>query len=270
MNNLNLMDRLWTAYSNENPSAGKIMELFRNMGEIPANDHVAFRTFDDKRIGINVLARAFEDLGYREAGSYEFPDKHLEARHYEIKDRPDAPRIFISQLIRSAFSRELQEVIAEWIDAIPSKYLEPGRLILAGNVSGLPSFDVYNRLRSESEYAAWVYVFGFRVNHFTISVNSLKQLNNLEKVNELLKSKGYKLNSSGGEIKGTEAELLRQSSTLADQVEIRFTEGTKTIPSCYYEFAQRYPDGSGNLYSGFIAASANKIFESTDFREKAG
>jgi hypothetical protein len=47
-------------------------------------------------------------------------------------------------------------------------------------------------------------------------------------------------------------------------IEVDFTEGKKEIPGCYYEFARRYPDQSGKLYSGFIAKSADKIFESTD------
>ena len=53
------------------------------------------------------------------------------------------------------------------------------------------SYDVYNRLREESEYAAWFYVFGFRANHFTVSINSLKKFNTLVSVNELLKSNGF-------------------------------------------------------------------------------
>jgi len=75
------------------------------------------------------------------------------------------------------------------------------------------------------------------------------------------------MNTSGGEIKGTPEQLLRQSSTLADKVAISFKEGSYEIPACYYEFAQRYKDKSGKLYSGFIAKSADKIFESTDYRK---
>jgi len=40
------------------------------------------------------------------------------------------------------------------------------------------------------------------------------------------------------------------------------------VPACFYEFAIRYPDENGQVFSGFIAANANKIFESTNFREK--
>ena len=47
---------------------------------------------------------------------------------------------------------------------------------------------------------------------------------------------------------------------------VKFDEGTLQIPSCYYEFALRYPMTNGELYMGFIASSADKIFESTDVK----
>ena len=51
---------------------------------------------------------------------------------------------------------------------------------------------------------------------------------------------------------------------MADRVPVTFTDETVTIPSCFYEFALRYPKPDGRLYSGFVAASADKIFESTN------
>ncbi|MEX0981299.1 MAG: DUF1338 family protein, partial [Bacteroidales bacterium] len=113
----------------------------------------------------------------------------------------------------------------------------------------------------------WVAVYGYRANHFTISINHLNQFNSIQKVNEFLKENGFRLNSSGGEVKGTPEQLLEQSSTLADTISVEFKEGTSEIPSCYYEFARRYSDKNGQLFSGFIAGSADKIFESTDFRK---
>jgi hypothetical protein len=155
--------------------------------------------------------------------------------------------------------------VKNWIDAIPLSMLDSEELILAGNISGMPSFEVYEKLRVESEYAAWLYVNGFCANHFTVSVNGLKQLDTIEKVNAFLKSHGFLLNDAGGEIQGTPSELLEQSSIRAGMVTFEFAEGRHEIPGCYYEFAKRYPDADGRLYSGFIAKSADKIFESTNF-----
>ena len=53
---------------------------------------------------------------------------------------------------------------------------------------------------------------------------------------------------------------------LADRIPVEFKETTKEITSCYYEFAFRHAMSNGELYSGFVAGSADKIFESTDMK----
>lgn len=264
----NVFDRLWIDYTNQNPSAKKVYNLFTGEGENVLNDHIAFRTFDDPRINIDVLSKVFTDRGYVSKGEYIFEDKHLFARHFEHLDDKNAPRVFISELKTKDFSEFLQKTINESIDKIPIQKLRSEDLIFSGNVWCTPDYDTYLALRNESEYAAWVYVYGFRANHFTVSINGLKKYNTIEKVNDFLKSNGFVLNSSGGEIKGTKEELLQQSSTLADHVKVEFTDKVVSIPACYYEFAQRYHDSDGGLYSGFIAKSADKIFESTNFYTK--
>jgi len=46
---------------------------------------------------------------------------------------------------------------------------------------------------------------------------------------------------------------------------LKFADGDRhEIPTCYYEFARRYRDREGALFQGFVTASADKIFESTD------
>ena len=51
---------------------------------------------------------------------------------------------------------------------------------------------------------------------------------------------------------------------MADNQDVTFSDETLEIPSCFYEFAQRYPLPNGELYQGFVEASADKIFESTN------
>jgi hypothetical protein len=263
-----IFNHLWNDYITQNPEAKRVYDSFISEGEQVLNDHIAFRTFNDARIKVDVLSRPFLNAGYVEKGNYIFEKKHLFAKHFEHTSLKDAPRVFISQLTLEDFSEYLQAKIREVIDKIPDQLLDSDKLIYSGSVWGIPSYEVYERLRQESEYAAWVYVYGFRANHFTVSVNGLKKFDSLEKVNEFLKSRGFLLNDTEGEIKGTPQELLEQSSTKAGITEISFQEGTFSIPSCYYEFARRYTDQSGTLYSGFIAKSADKIFESTDFYKK--
>jgi hypothetical protein len=251
------------------PSARKIVDLFREEGETIVNDHIAFRTFDHPAINIDVVANPFVRNGYVPGGDYSFTEKKLFARHYEIPDNQDAPRVFISQLLISEFSASLRNTLTAVLESVHPKIFDSTNLIFKGSLFSPVSYKVYNELRVESEYAAWFYVFGFRANHFTVSVNALKKYNTLRKVNQLLRKKGFVLNNSGGEIKGTEADLLQQSSTLADIIPVEFSEGIFGIPSCYYEFAQRFPKPDGKLFSGFIAQSAYKLFESTDHRKKS-
>lgn len=267
MKSNSIFKKLWDQYSTENPSAGQIHKLFDKEDQPVINDHVAFRTFNDPRVNIDILAKPFIDAGYEPRGDYKFEAKKLKARHYELPGSPESPRVFISELLLEEFSPYLQKTIKENMDLVSADVLASPDLIFQGTIFSPLSHDVYSRLREESEYAAWLYVFGYRANHFTVSINYLKEFEGIEDVNEFLKEKGYPLNSSGGEIKGTPAQLLEQSSTLADRVEINFQEGKYTVPSCYYEFAKRYNDQSGSLFSGFIAGSADKIFESTDYRK---
>jgi len=268
MNLEKVFEKLWFDYTNQNSSAQKIFDIFKNEGEEVLNDHIAFRTYDDSRIDISVLSKVFIERGYVEKGQYEFKEKHLFAKHFEHESDKNAPRVFISQLKTKDFSEYLQETVKKTIDNIDIEKLNSAELIFSGNIWGIPSYDIYLKLREESEYAAWVYVYGFRANHFTVNINALKKYDTIEKVNEFIKENNFLLNSSGGEIKGTKEGLLQQSSTMANHIDVDFSDGTHSIPGCYYEFAQRYPDESGKLYSGFIAQSADKIFESTNYYKK--
>ncbi|MBL4561293.1 MAG: DUF1338 domain-containing protein [Labilibaculum sp.] len=258
---------LWKEYTKQNPSAQAIHDLFTKEGELVINDHVAFRTFDDKRMNIQVLAKKFVKAGYEYKGEYVFEDKHLNAVHLEHPDEKNAPRVFISELILSEFSEEFQNTIKRRINSVGNAYYADPDLIYKGSVWGKPSYADYQFLRKESEYAAWLYIHGFRVNHFTVSINALEKCNTIEKVNQFIKDSGFEINTSGGEIKGTPEKLLQQSSTLSEIIKVEFEEGTYEIPACFYEFAIRYPNEQGEIFSGFIAANANKIFDSSNFRE---
>jgi hypothetical protein len=263
-----IYDNLWRIYTGQNPAVQQVYDLFLREGERVVNDHIAFRTFNDPRIGIDVLSRPFLAGGYVEKGTYRFEEKKLFAKHFENPSDPEAPRVFISELLTENFSDLVRSTIKRITDQIPVNLLHSDELIYSGRTWEKPSFDLYNKLKEESEYAAWVYVFGFCANHFTVSVNYLKKYGSLEQVNQLLKDHGFLINDSGGEIKGTPSELLEQSSIKSGIIPVEFTEGVYEIPGCYYEFARRYPDETGHLYSGFIAKSADKIFESTNYYKK--
>jgi len=259
-----LLARLWADYRTLNPQARAIHDLLESRGERVVNDHIALRTYDDPRVDLNTLSAPFLDGGYVPKGQYAFPEKKLFARHFEHPDK-ECPKVFISELKVGEFPDSVQRTVKSLIDQAPADL--PGRadFPVAGR-TWTTAFPEYESLRAHSEYAAWMAAWGFRANHFTVLANALKTFKDLAELNSFLKEKGFKLNAAGGEIKGSPEVYLEQSSTLADQGEVRFLDGTHRVPACYYEFARRYPLPDGQLYEGFVEKSADKIFESTNKR----
>ena len=259
MNASVLIDKFWEKYTSYTPSAKKIHQLF---GEKITNDHIAFRTLNLPETSIENQKEYLLQYGYQERGQYDFQVKKLKAIHLENED-PAMPKIFLSELLLEQFSLDLQKIFQEIFQNINLE----GQELFTGGRSWEINFQTYNHLANESEYASWLYVWGFCPNHFTVSVNHLDSYQSLEEVNDLVKQNGFLLNESGGEIKGTPEELLEQSSIVADLQKVDFSGTAHDVPSCYYEFARRYADSNGNIYQGFIAKSADKIFESTDIKK---
>ncbi len=257
-----ILDLMWKDYCQLNPAAKKIFDLFSAEGETVTNDHIALRTFNHPRLGINTLARQFEKLGYQAKGDYTFVEKKLVAKHYEHSD-PRKPKIFISELELEKMSPFVRETVAEMLKSIPDSVIQSETFPVCGRPWDM-SYKTYCELAKESEYASWVAAHGFRANHFTVFINNLKKYSDIRSLNKFVTEHGFPLNKSGGDIKGTPEDYLEQSSTMASEIPVKFTDGTYNIPGCYYEFAKRYSLNNGQLYQGFVAKSADKIFESTN------
>ncbi|AWB59148.1 MULTISPECIES: DUF1338 domain-containing protein [unclassified Colwellia] len=256
-----LFNNIWQNYLEVTPSAGKVHQLLSN-GDDLINDHVAYRTFNIAKVNIEKISAHLLNLGYTEGGEYHFEAKKLYAKHFEHADT-SLPKVFISELLVEEFSPRVQEIIKKMVAGIDQADINVDSFLYSGTHWKV-SHQEYLDLLSESEYAAWVAAWGYRANHFTVSINHLANYDSIEAVNDAVKVGGFKLNTTGGEIKGDEAVKLEQSSTMADHVMVEFSDKTVAIPSCFYEFAKRYPMASGELYTGFVAASADKIFESTN------
>lgn len=264
-----LFSHLWQDYLSITPSAKKVHDLLEGYESEHSgkntklvNDHIALRTFNIEKINLDKLAAHFLALGYTEQGQYDFVQKKLRAKHFE---HPDGihPKVFISELIVEDMPSDIQQIILKMTNNISDDTATQDSFLYSGTHWQI-SIQEYDTLAAHSEYAAWMSAWGFRANHFTVSLNHMTHFKSLEQVNTLLKQSGFVLNTSGGEIKGGEEVLLAQSSTMADKIEIEFADNKKWVPSCFYEFAQRYKMPTGKLYQGFVAASADKIFESTD------
>ncbi|WP_188008768.1 DUF1338 domain-containing protein [Grimontia hollisae] len=257
-----LFDGLWQDYITRLcPSAAKVHALLEE-GAPLLNDHIALRTFALPKVGLDRLAAPFIAIGYEPKGEYEFKAKKLFARHFE-HPTPDAPKVFISELLVGQCSSRLQMAVRALMDQVDETALDDPAFLYGGRLWDI-DFDTYQTLASESEYAGWLSAHGFGANHFTVSVNPLSTLDSVKGVNDVLRQSGFSINESGGEVKGSPEVFLEQSSTMADKVMVRFSDGEKCVPGGFYEFAKRYPLDDGSLYQGFVEASADKIFESTN------
>lgn len=258
-----LMEALWTQYTQITPSAKKIHALLGRNAPL-VNDHIALRTMRYGDVGVDALGAFFTQLGYQEAGEYRFKAKKLYAKHFQSHDETQ-PKIFISELILEECSDFVRETLQGLVDQISADAPRSAALLYSGTHWQV-DHTTYTKLLQESEYAAWFSAFGYRANHFTVSVNHLADFETLEAVNVYLVENGFRLNESGGLIKGSPEVCLEQSATLADPTIVAFSDGQQPIPGCFYEFARRYAMKNGDLYHGFVEASADKIFESTNVK----
>lgn len=258
-----LLDKMWVDYCELNPAAKRIHDLFLGRGDEVINDHIALRTFNHPRLGIESLAQHFKKYGYVEKGDYTFVEKKLYAKHYEHPNE-NYPKIFISELELEKVSPFIRNTVNGLVNEVTDAMIKDDMFPMMGRPWKM-TYQLYAELAKESEYASWVAAYGFRPNHFTVNINRLKSFEQIEDLNKFIKTSGFTLNSSGGEVKGTTADYLEQSSTMASEIPVKFDDGsTHNLPGCYYEFAKRYPLENGKLYQGFVAKSADKIFESTN------
>lgn len=283
-----VLDGLMRRYQQRVPDVQKVFDaliaekVITQRSDIQ-NDHIAFRTLAVPFLGIQSLEKIFLHYGYEKRDLYSFTEKKLNAYWY-APPQEHYPRIFISELRVDELSPEAQQIIKSYTsevttDPVNNLNLDDGDAVdqfLHSGLWRLPTWSDYNRLTSESEYAAWTIYNRYYLNHFTISVHSLKQgYNTLPEFNEFLLRHGFKLNNSGGVIKESPDGGLWQSSTVAQIIEAAFANGDlHNIPGSYVEFADRkvLPQFSHlpasqikreHRREGFEAGNADKIFEST-------
>uniref|UniRef100_A0A1J3K2F4 2-oxoadipate dioxygenase/decarboxylase n=1 Tax=Noccaea caerulescens TaxID=107243 RepID=A0A1J3K2F4_NOCCA len=284
-----VLGQMETVYLDRNPTPKSVLELVKPVdNEQLCYDHLAFRTFGIGGYGIDSLASFFLDHGYTQMDELRFPAKKLRALWFappHVSTLPGGsgvngplPRVFISELLVEHMTSQTQDVIRKYTQAAPygKKYAA-----LSSALGTLPwekpLSSEFEQLARESEYAAWTLANGYALNHVTISVHRLKShLNKIKKLNQFLEEKGFKLNSEGGVLKVSPDGGLLQSSTVADTVSFKFSDGViKSIPCSYIEFAERLvlpqfqhvPESEIQEYhrrDGFEVGNADKIFESTN------
>jgi hypothetical protein len=296
-----LFDQLWQRYRQRVSYVAAYEEVIRRAGARFVNDHIAFRTFAScaPRIGIATLSRIFEALGYRPAGCYDFPDKHLNAIHYQHPNQ-EFPKLFISELKvweldererhviarllkshREPLDDELMASLAAVDRTQTNRWAELQETVLREfhELSWqLPDREAVAAINQASQYAAWVMVHGYNVNHFTSLVNShrVDSLRDIEKTIQALRDAGIPMKD---QIEGEPGSKLRQSATQAVTIEVDVMDngGKSRIPwsYAYFELAERgetiNPEsGQPERFEGFLGPQATNLFEMTRRTTLAG
>jgi hypothetical protein len=283
-----VLDGLMNRYAERVPDVNKITNAMIDNGLIGSkneieNDHIAFRTMGVPQLGIASFEKIFLHYGYVKRDYFYFEGKKLNAFWFSPPD-PRLPRIFVSELRVNDLSKKAQEIIYKYTNDVKSDpvnvlNLDDGRSVDAFLHTPLwhtPSWEDFDTLQQESEYAAWVIFNRYYLNHYTISVHNLKDdYGDIYKFNTFLERIGIQLNDSGSKVKVSPDGGLLQSSTVAKMIDATFADGSvHKISGSYVEFAERkiLPEFKHlpkkdikrmHRREGFETANADKIFEST-------
>jgi hypothetical protein len=299
---IELFDALWRRYRERVSYVRDYEAVVSQLGATFVNDHIAFRTIATQQptVGIATLARVFEALGYQAAGCYAFPDKHLGAIHYQ-HPRAGFPKLFISELktwevdpaVRKILLRILKEHRPPLADSLLASLqgLDDG---VGGRASNASHDKLLNQLvrffhqlpwpppaqkdvvavNKESQYAAWVMVHGYNVNHFTALINSqgVPQLADIERTIDRLSAAGVPMKT---EIEGARGSKLRQTATEAVMLDVavrgRQKQGRMPWTYAYFELAERgeitdSETGRRGRFEGFLGPQATQLFEMTKIK----
>jgi 2-oxoadipate dioxygenase/decarboxylase-like protein len=288
-----LFDRLWDRYRQRVAYVQTYEKVIRDCGATFVNDHIAFRTFATQQPleGIATISRIFEALGYRAAGSYHFDDKQLSAIHFQHANQ-QFPKLFISELrvpeLRGDARVLIEKTLRSHRPAISTESLaalanldkdnQPATELMPLVTSQfhelpwiLPAREDVEKLNKVSQYAAWVLVHGYNVNHFTSLINShgVPALDDIEKTIAALEKAGVPMKK---EIEGERGSKLRQTATEAVTIDVAVHD--RGVPAkmpwtyAYFELAQRDTvvdpvTGKKVRFEGFLGPQATNLFEMT-------
>lgn len=244
-----LIGRMVAEYRAKTPSYARIVDI---LGSAVQSDHIALRSFRSTGGYRNTRETLLEGGAYVARDCFRFPQKHVQAQWFG-PTTPGEPRVFLSEILDSNLSTEAQSIIARYLP-----------------IASMPTYDEYVQLERESNYAAWTLVHGTVVNHETIPVHNMGVL--LEDFVKDMKEKGVKFVETPSAIKVSDDGLLRQASSPADLVEVKFRNGTFAVPGSFVEyihrgvlpqFASMREVDDNHRRDGFAEGNAFHIFDST-------
>jgi len=295
---IELFDTLWGRYQGRMEYVRMYEKLLEQHKAAFVNDHIAFRTmaWEKPMLGIFMISRIFEALGYSMANCYEFPDKHFSSIHFQHPN-PQFPKLFITQLKTWELSAHARATIQKSMATHRPALADDVMAQLSGleNVSAadrarlletmvryfaelpweLPEKNAVLTLDKESQFAAWVLVNGYDVNHFTASVNShgVATLDDVEKVQAAMMGAKIPMKK---EIEGERGSKFRQTSTEAVVVPVKVKDSGKIVEIpwtyAYFEIADRPlvknpATGKMERFEGFLGAQATHLFDMTKLKK---
>jgi hypothetical protein len=213
-----LLERLWVDYAAITPQAKAIHALLQARGEPIVNDHIALRTFADPRDRPRASwpPRSSPPVTARPASTASTTRSSTPAT--TSPRTPPCP----SSSSASCASPTAASTFKQSSPTRSPSSRPTGAPSSPSAAPGPSPTPLVERLRRDSEYAAWLAAHGIRANHFTVQINALRTLPTLESMVAFLQSHHIPLNTAGGAIiKGSPAQLLEQCSTLADTVDVR-------------------------------------------------
>jgi len=290
-----LLARMWEDYAARVPYAKIYQNMLAELGGTFVNDHMAFRTLaltvNGHNLGIPIVKRIWDALGFQEQGAIEFPDTHLFARYVQHPE-PDFPKIFISELRVDELPAETATLIRETVASF-RPLLTDDDIRALENLDSQSSYspelldrvfaffktvpwepvreDIVHKVNDVSQYGAWVLLHGYNVNHFTGYVNrhGVSPIDDIEGLVAELRKRGVPMKD---EIEGAPGSKLRQTATHAVRVPVTVRKADGSLGQidwtyAYMEFAQRgyVEDASGQkvLFQGFLGPQAKQLFEMT-------
>ena len=293
-----LFNQLWEAYRARVTYVRDYEQVIASTGAKFLNDHIAFRSiaWQQPSAGISSISRPFEALGYRPAACYHFPDKHLQAIHLEppAEEPPghrSLPKLFVSELQ----AWKLDEAARHHLAHSLNHHRPPLSIDLLDQLAHIDSIDHHKEtletlvawflerpwpapeksdvesIAEISQYAAWVLVHGYAVNHFTGLVNAhgVESLATIEKTVAGLQAAGVPMKS---EIEGVVGSRLRQTATEAVVVDVEITEAGQSASMpwtyAYFELAERgevidLATGEASRFEGFLGPQATQLCDMT-------
>lgn len=252
MTHIDLINRITNLYESTNPVFKSVLNILEKQEENNIIDHLSYRTFDFPTISIDVLAVPFIEAGYKEVKRYKYENKEITARHYAHLTDESAPLIYFSELSTYKFSKSLQAIVKKMANTIPINILCSEKIFFTPSPWENIQHSIYEQLKSESEYAAGIYVNGFMAHHIGIRINHFKKLDTLSKICAFLKENKF----------SCIPKKHAQQSHIIPMIEIvmlelrnknkTFLDGVFDIPTPYPEFVKRNYMEDNKMFLEFL------------------